>query len=111
MLTLPRCRGKYGSISLNCSFVSSITGNIIYAATKCQGIVLTISNAELVLNMLAEVAATDISVVRQPNGFDESAAVAKEGAEAAKTARLQIEKSTGKPVVSQLNAKSLKRIE
>jgi len=69
------------------------------------------TNTELVLNMLAEVAATDISVVRQPNGFDESAAVAKEGAEAAKTARLQIEKSTGKPVVSQLNAKSLKRIE
>ena len=69
------------------------------------------TNTELVLNMLAEVAATDISVVRQPNGFDESAAVAKAGAEAAKTARLQIEKSTGKPVVSHLNAKSLKRIE
>jgi hypothetical protein len=69
------------------------------------------TNTELVLNMLAEVAATDISVVRQPNGFDESASVAKEGAEAAKAARLQIEKSTGKPVVSQLNAKSLKRIE
>jgi hypothetical protein len=63
------------------------------------------SNTELVLNMLAEVAATDISVVRQPSGFDESAAVAKEGAQAAKVAREQIEKSTGKPAVSKLNAK------
>ena len=47
------------------------------------------------LNMLAEVAATDISIVRQPSGFNESAMVAKEGANAAKAAREQIEKSTG----------------
>jgi hypothetical protein len=65
------------------------------------------SNTELVLNMLAEVAATDISIVRQPTGFNESAAVAKEGATAASAARAQIEKSTGKSVVSPLNAKSL----
>ena len=63
------------------------------------------TNTELVLNMLAEVAATDISIARQPNGFDESAAVAQEGAIAAKVARKQIEKSTGKPAVSKLNAK------
>lgn len=63
------------------------------------------TNTELVLNMLAEVAATDISVIRNPNGFDESAEVAKEGAKTAKAARLQLEKSTGKPVVSKLNAK------
>lgn len=65
------------------------------------------TNTELVLNMLAEVAATDISQVRQPEGFDQSATVAKEGAKTAKAARLQLEKSTGKPVVSQLNAKKL----
>ena len=45
------------------------------------------ANTELVLNMLAEVAATDISIARQPNGFVESAVVAKEGAETAKIAR------------------------
>ena len=65
------------------------------------------TNTELVLNMLAEVAATDISQVRNPEGFAESAEVAKEGAKTAKAARLQLEKSTGKPVVSKLNAKSL----
>jgi hypothetical protein len=65
------------------------------------------TNTELVLNMLAEVAATDISVARQPSGFDESAVAAKEGALAAKAAREQIEKSTGKSAVSHLNAKDL----
>jgi len=65
------------------------------------------TNTELVLNMLAEVAATDISTERQPNGFNESAAVAQEGAKAAKVARMQIEKSTGKSAVSKLNAKNL----
>ena len=65
------------------------------------------TNTELVLNMLAEVAATDISIERQPEGFNESARVAREGAKAAKVAREQIEKSTGKPAVSKLNAKEL----
>jgi len=68
------------------------------------------TNTELVLNMLAEVAATDISVVRQPKGFSESAVVAHEGAKAAKAARDQLEQSTGKPVVSHLNAKNLGQI-
>jgi len=63
------------------------------------------TNTELILNMLAEVAATDISIVRQPSGFEESADVAKEGAKVAKVAREQIEKSIGKPAVSKLNAK------
>lgn len=65
------------------------------------------TNTELVLNMLAEVAATDISIARQPSGFIQSASVAIEGAKAAKVAREQIEKSTGKPAVSKLNAKNL----
>jgi len=65
------------------------------------------TNTELVLNMLAEVAATDISVVRQPKGLAESAEVAQKGAMAAKVARRQIEKDTGKTAVSKLNAKGL----
>jgi hypothetical protein len=65
------------------------------------------TNTELILNMLAEVAATDISHVRNPEGFAQSAAVAKEGAKTARAARLQLEKSTGKPVVSALNSKKL----
>jgi len=65
------------------------------------------SNTELVLSMLAEVATTEISIVRQPAGFQESAAVAKEGANAAKVAREHIEESTGK---STLTAKSLEQM-
>lgn len=65
------------------------------------------TNTELVLNMLAEVAATDIAQVRKPQGFAASAQVAQEGAQTAKAARLQLEKSTGRKVVSPRNAKQL----
>jgi hypothetical protein len=64
------------------------------------------TNTELVLNMLAEVAATDISIERQPVTFGESAQIASEGAIAAKVAREQIEKSTGRSALSSHNAKS-----
>ena len=69
------------------------------------------TNTELVLNMLAEVSATDISIERQPATFDESAQIATEGATVAKVARRQIEKSTKKSVISSLNAKSVVLIE
>ncbi len=65
------------------------------------------TNTELVLNMLAEVATTDISIEQQPQGFTESARVAQEGASIAKIAREQLEQRTGKPAVSRLNAKNL----
>ena len=51
--------------------------------------------------------ATDISLVRNPQGLAESAEAAAEGAQTAKAARLQLEQSTGQPVVSKLNAKTL----
>lgn len=78
-----------------------------YKGLKKENLRDNMTNTELVLNMLAEVAATDISLVRNPEGFDASADVAAEGAQAARVARLQLEKSTGKPVVSKLNAKTL----
>jgi len=65
------------------------------------------TNTELVLNMLAEVAATEISIVEQPVGFTESAKVAKRGANTARVARQQLEEETGRPAVSRLNAKEL----
>ena len=67
------------------------------------------TNTELVLNMLAEVAATDISIARQPKGFEKSANVAEEGANVAKTARAQIEKGTGTSVISRTNSKDGER--
>ena len=80
-----------------------------FKGLKKEGLRDHMTNTELVLNMLAEVAATDISIARQPSGLKESAAVAKEGAKAAKLARQQIEKSSGKPAISRLNAKDLGR--
>ena len=77
-----------------------------FKGLKKEGLRDNMTNTELVLNMLAEVAATDISIERQPANFGESAAVAKEGAKAAKVAREQIERSTGKSSVSSLNAKT-----
>jgi len=80
-----------------------------YKGLKKENLRDNMTNTELVLNMLAEVATTDISIVRQPSGFDESAQIAKEGAKTAKAAREQLEKSTGKPAISSMNAKELGR--
>ena len=65
------------------------------------------TNTELVLNMLAEVAATDISFSEEPQGFNESKNVAYRGANVARNARQQIEIETGKSPISKLNAKEL----
>ncbi|MCL2434309.1 MAG: Bro-N domain-containing protein [Clostridia bacterium] len=81
-----------------------------YKDLKKENLRDNMTNTELVLNMLAEVAATDISIVRQPTGFQQSAQIAEEGASAAKVAREHIEKSTGKSVVSPLNANNIKAI-
>lgn len=78
-----------------------------YKGLKKENLRDNMTNTELVLNMLAEVATTEISIARQPAGYDESAQTAKEGAEAAKAAREKLEKSSGKSVVSSLNAKEL----
>jgi hypothetical protein len=65
------------------------------------------TNIELILTMLAEASATEISVLEQPDGFQESAKVAVRGASVAKIAKKQIEEETGKSAVSSLNAKTL----
>jgi hypothetical protein len=80
-----------------------------YKGLKKENLRDNMTNTELVLNMFAEVAATDISIARQPVGFNESAVVAKEGAEVAKIAREQLENRTGKPAISRLNAKDLEQ--
>jgi hypothetical protein len=68
------------------------------------------TNTELVLNMLAEVSATDISLAKQPSSYNESEQIAKDGANIAKNARLELENRTGKSAVSKLNAKNLKQL-
>jgi len=65
------------------------------------------TNLELVLNMLAEASTTEISKKKEPKTFHENKVVARKGGNVAKAARLQLEKTTGKKVVTKLNAKNL----
>jgi hypothetical protein len=65
------------------------------------------TNLELVLNMLAEASTTEISKEKKPQGIEENIDVAQKGGNAAKKARLEIEKQTGKSIVSSKNAKEL----
>lgn len=69
------------------------------------------NNLELVLNMLAETATTEISQKRLPKNFPENRKVAKEGGTVAGNARKEIESKTGEKVVSQKNAKLLKLLK
>ncbi len=72
------------------------------------------TNLELVLNMLAETATTEISKKRKAKTFPENRQVAREGGGIAGNARKQIEAKTGKPVISKLSFKKIqeqKKIE
>lgn len=65
------------------------------------------TNTELILNMLAEASAKDISEAVDPKDFEASKKVAKQGGNVAKVARKELEAKTGKKVVTALNAKKL----
>lgn len=69
------------------------------------------TNLELVLNMLAEATTTEISKQRQPSGFEQSRAIAKQGGTIAGNTRREIEEKTGKKIVTSKNMKSLKPIK
>jgi hypothetical protein len=64
------------------------------------------TNLELVINMLAEATATELSEKNNPQSLKESAVIAHKGANVAKNARLEIEQQGGK-VISAQNAKQL----
>ncbi|MBR1377871.1 MAG: Bro-N domain-containing protein [Bacteroidaceae bacterium] len=58
------------------------------------------TNIELALNTLAEASATEISKARNPKGYTQSAAVAREGGKIAGNARKQLEQRVGHSVIS-----------
>lgn len=66
------------------------------------------SNLELVLNMLAETATTEISEKREPKNLGENKTVAREGGSVAGNARKDIEAKTGNKVITTKNAKMLR---
>lgn len=69
------------------------------------------TNLELVLNMLAEVTTTAISKSKEPETFNETLSIAKEGGNVAKNARNDIESRIGKTIISPLNAKDKMSLE
>src|SRR3989339_738819 len=74
-----------------------------YKDLKKENLRDNMTNLELVLNMLAETATTEISQKREPKTFPENRQIAREGGGIAGDARKQIEAKTGKPVVSRIN--------
>ena len=68
-----------------------------------------LTNLELVLNMLAEASTTEISKDKKPKTFIQNKEVARKGGNVAKAARTQLEKTTGKKVVTKLNAKHIEK--
>jgi hypothetical protein len=68
------------------------------------------SDLELVLTMLAEASATDISKTEQPQGFAENQQVARRGGNVAGVARQALEAETGGPVITAENATDFRQL-
>ena len=65
---------------------------------------------EIVLNMLAEATTTELTKTTNPKGLEENKKVAKRGGSIAGNTRKEIEKETGKPVITSKNAVDLSRL-
>ncbi len=78
-----------------------------YKNLKKENLRDNMTNLELVLNMLAEATTAEISKAKQPETFEQSKKIAKEGGTIAGNTRKEIEQKTGNKIVSKLNAKML----
>lgn len=77
---------------------------------KKQNLRDNMTSTELILNMLAEASTKDISQANNPTTFNQSKTIAKQGGNVAKVARKELEKQTGKSVISSDNANTLRRL-
>ena len=75
-----------------------------YKGLRKESLRDNMTNVELMLNGLAEAAATEISKERNPQGYNESASVAHEGGEVADVARQNLEHRLGRSVISNQRA-------
>ncbi|MBP3899794.1 Bro-N domain-containing protein [Candidatus Saccharibacteria bacterium] len=84
-----------------------------YKGLKKQSLRDNMTDSELILNMLAENTAKEISKTEKPKTFAQNQNVAKRGGKVANIARKAVEESTGKSVVTEKNylPDSQKRIE
>ena len=65
------------------------------------------SDLELVLNMLAEATTTELSKTHEPKTLEENKKIAQKGGRVAGEARENIERESGKPVITPQNAVEL----
>ncbi len=75
-----------------------------YKGLKKQNLRDNMTNTELILNMLAETATTDISKNEDPQSFEDNKRVARKGGNVAKAARVQLEETLGHSVISSKKA-------
>ena len=68
------------------------------------------TTTELILNMLAEAATKDISKTNESKNMSEHIEIAHRGGKVAKKAREELEKETGKPVITSNNAKDMQKL-
>ena len=68
------------------------------------------TNMELVLNMLAETSSTEISKSKNRKGFNEAEDSVIKGGNIARIAKEQLERETGKKIVSNKNAKEIRKL-
>lgn len=68
------------------------------------------TNTELILNMLAETSSTEISKSKNRKGFKEAEDSVKKGGNIAKIAKEQLEKEIGKKVISDKNAREIRKL-
>ena len=69
------------------------------------------TNMELVLNMLAETSSTEISKSNNEKGFNNAKQSVIKGGNIAKIAKEQLEKETGKKVISNKNVRGIRNLE
>jgi hypothetical protein len=81
-----------------------------YKGLKTESLRDNMTNLELVLNMLAEATTSEISKEKRPATVAENRRVAGQGGRIAGNTRREIEATTGRKVVSRLNAKNLREL-
>ncbi len=74
-----------------------------YKGLKKENLRDHMDNLELVFNMLGEASTAELERVKDPKTLDEHKEASKEGGSVAKGARLDLEKKTGKKVISNVN--------
>ncbi len=83
----------------------------VFKGLKKENLRDNMTNTELILNMLAEASTKDISQATNPETYEDSKKVAKQGGNVAKVALKELESKTGKKVVSPLNARKVLGID